>query len=287
MEKCGINTQAQKELVLKNAKEHFNDNVVKQLDDILKPQYLGWETPNYEQQTTDKNIVVYNHRPHTYKNYPWFLEQMDKLWEKRQDFKVWIPLLDLAQMKEMGDMSWKDRLVKNGGYIDDTKFDDKESYHNYLSQCKVGYSPPQKYNGWSVATTDGMMTGCPFIMFDADYYHELNPTADFFGSYEEAIDLLEKYLDDNDYRNKKAEDALKECRKSLLWSDNVKRLSVDIDKAVNSVEPAKTYNDGYKKLIARIKDNQEEFVVCTKKKLIRQMWGNGIKFAPYLSLIHI
>ena len=29
-------------------------------------------------------------------------------------------------------------------------------------------------------TTDGMMRGVPFIMYDADYYQELNPTADRF-----------------------------------------------------------------------------------------------------------
>ena len=67
MSKCGINTQAQKNLVLKNAKEYFNDDVVSKLDKILQPQYLGWEIPKYEKQTTDKNIIVYNHRPHTYK----------------------------------------------------------------------------------------------------------------------------------------------------------------------------------------------------------------------------
>ena len=62
MSKCGINTQAQKNLVLKNAKEYFNDDVVSKLDKILQPQYLGWEIPKYEKQTTDKNIIVYNHR---------------------------------------------------------------------------------------------------------------------------------------------------------------------------------------------------------------------------------
>ena len=94
MSKCGINTQAQKDLVLKNAKEYFNDDVIKKLDDILEPHYLGWEIPKYEKQTTEKKIIVYNHRPHTYKNYPWFLEQMDKLWEQRKDFEVWVPLAD-------------------------------------------------------------------------------------------------------------------------------------------------------------------------------------------------
>ena len=81
MDKCGINTQGQKNLILKNAKTHFNDDVVNRLDEILEPQYLGWEITKYDKQTTDKKIIVFNHRPHTYKNYPWFLHQMDKLWK--------------------------------------------------------------------------------------------------------------------------------------------------------------------------------------------------------------
>ena len=46
-EKCGVNTQAQKDLILKNAEEYFNKDVVKKLDKILEPHYLGWETPEY------------------------------------------------------------------------------------------------------------------------------------------------------------------------------------------------------------------------------------------------
>ena len=101
MEKCGINTQGQKNLVLKNARTHFNDDVVNRLDEILEPQYLGWEIPKYEKQTTDKKIIVFNHRPHTYKNYPWFLQQMDELWKQRQDFEVWVPLADTVEREYM------------------------------------------------------------------------------------------------------------------------------------------------------------------------------------------
>ena len=72
-------------------------DVVNRLDEILKPQYLGWEIPKYDKQSSDKKIVVYNHRPHTYKNWPWVLKQMDKLWEERQDFELWVPLADTGR----------------------------------------------------------------------------------------------------------------------------------------------------------------------------------------------
>ena len=94
MERCGINTLGQKELILKNAKKSFNKELLKRLDEIIVPQYLGWEIPKYDKQSSDKKIIVYNHRPHTYKNWPWVLKQMDKLWERRQDFELWVPLAD-------------------------------------------------------------------------------------------------------------------------------------------------------------------------------------------------
>ena len=291
MEKCYVNTDSQKKLVLKEASEVFKDKIVNSLDEKIESFHL----PVLDEQVVDDideksfPTIVFNHRTKTYKDFQNFiLKVCDPLWEKRQDFKVWIPLLDLSTMKELGGKTWDERNVDNGGYIEGkkkyigmTEAQLKEKYLDKLRTCRVGFSPKQKYNGWSVATTDGMMTGCPFIMFDDDYYHELNPTADFFGSYQESIDLLEKYLDDNEYRNQKAKDGLEECKKSLLWSNNVKRLSDDIDEVVNSVKPAQTNKDGYKKVIGRIKEKQDEYGHCTKKQLIRQMWGNGIKFAPY------
>jgi len=285
MKKCYVNTESQKKLVLKNAEKQFSDEFVKKLNRTIEPYHL----PVLDSEVMDEikkpfkdglgtQIIVFNHRTKTYKDFKNFILKIcDPLWSKRQDFKVWIPLLDLAQMKEMGDMSWQDRLVKNGGYIDDTKFDDKESYHSYLSKCKVGYSPPQKYNGWSVATTDGMMSGCPFIMFDADYYHELNPTADYFTGYDYAIKLLEKYLDDDKYRDEKAQESLDYVREKLTWSTAIKRLSEDIDEVIESTPSANPNGDGMRKLLDDLKDKG----TMTKRELITQRWGSGIKFTPY------
>ena len=45
MERCGINTLGQKELILKNAKKSFNKESLIRLDEIIVPNYLGWEIP--------------------------------------------------------------------------------------------------------------------------------------------------------------------------------------------------------------------------------------------------
>ena len=36
-------------------------------------------------------MIVFNHRPLMEKTFPEFIKAMEKLWKKRQDFRVWIP----------------------------------------------------------------------------------------------------------------------------------------------------------------------------------------------------
>ena len=300
MKKCYVNTESQKKLVLKNAKKHFSDSFIKELDNKIEAYHL----PVTEEHIIDKlekpfmdvdgkQIIVFNHRTKTYKDFKNFiLKVCEPLWKKRQDFKVWIPLLDLAQMKEIGDKTWQERLIENGGYIDKKNYAKMPEYknakpelltklyHQRLSTCKVGYSPPQKYNGWSVATTDGMMRGCPFVMFDADYYQELNPTADTFANYDHAIKLLERYLDDDEYRDKKAQESLDYVNENLSWDKDamaIDRLSKDIDMVIESAPSANPNGEGMKKVLKDLKEAGS----MTKRELISQRWGSGIKFTPY------
>ena len=114
-------------------------------------------------------------------------------------------------------------------------------------------------------------------MFDADYYHELNPTADYFTGYDYAVKLLEKYLDDDKYRDEKAKESLDYVREKLTWSTAIKRLSKDIDEVVNSIKPAPEDGDGMKKILKDLKEAGS----MTKRELISQRWGSGIKFTPY------
>ena len=56
---------------------------------------MGWGIPEYDKADKFKDkVIVFNHRPHEYKSYPWFIKMMDKLREQRTDFKVWVPLAE-------------------------------------------------------------------------------------------------------------------------------------------------------------------------------------------------
>ena len=309
MKKCYVNTESQKQLVLKEAREIFRDKVVNKLDEKIVPFHLPVldeyvkdgvnENPNIssygegqdgEIVEQNKKLIVFNHRTKIYKDFKNFiLHVCDPLWEKRKDFRVWIPLLDVSTIKELGGKTWTQRKEE---YLDDldykgstTSQDEDKAKEMYLrrlhEECTVGFAPKQTYEGWSVASTDGMMKGVPYIMWDSDCYRELNPNADFVSSYEETVDMLGKYLDDLDYRNKNAHIQYNHIKDNLLWSTKSEQLSDDIDEVVESVKPANQHLDGMQNLIERIKEQQEIHGECSKKRLIRQFWGNGIKFAPY------
>ena len=261
MSKCGINTQAQKNLVLKNAKEYFNDDVVSKLDKILQPQYLGWEIPKYEKQITDKNIIVYNHRPHTYKNYPWFLEQMDKLWEQRKDFEVWVPLAE-SREKE---------------YITNEKFD-RVGYFSKLSSCLVGVCCRQKYEGWAVSATDGMSVGVPYLFSDDGSYHELADEAGIYYKDEKDFsDKINKVLDDKEFR-KEYSDKSTNIFEISVWSEAIHQFNNMINETIDNLPMLKEDTESYKKVVDFIHKKKS----VTKKEILDYLgWGVRISFSGY------
>jgi glycosyltransferase involved in cell wall biosynthesis len=262
-DRCYLNTQAQKNLVLNQAKETFNDATISKLDDILTVQHLGVDAKDVLDNIneTPEKIIVFNHRPDTYKHFKEFIAVCDKLWEMRQDFKVWIPLLEKP----------------NRDYVVTTK-GNKEWYYKELHKCYMGFSPKQTYGGWSVATTDGMMNGVPYIMYDDTYYHELMETGDFFKDDHEALMLMNTYLDDPQFRNEQAERALDWMREKLIYKDKMIEMSDYMDKLLDKTHKMSDNSDKLKDVVQWIKNSGS----VSKAELIDKLgWGRGIKWTPY------
>ena len=263
--RCYLNTQHQKDMVLVQASHTFKDDIIIKLNEILQVQHLG---VNEEDIVDDINenpekIIVFNHRPDTYKNFNGFLKVIDTLREQRQDFKVWIPLWET-----------KDRTREDFVY---TTKGDKQWYYNELKKCCVGFSPKQKYGGWSVATTDGMMNGVPYIMYDDTYYKELCPSADFFENDEIATNLLNLFLDDTKYRNEQAVSAKEWISKKLIYQDKMIEMSSYIDSLLAQTKTMGE-SDTFKKIVEWIREEK----VLSKSQIMKKLgWGRGIKWTPY------
>ena len=260
-DRCYLNTQHQKNMVLNQAKETFNDSIIEKLDNILTVQHLGVNREDVVKQINEnpKKIIVFNHRPDTYKHFKEFMAVTDELWKIRQDFKVWIPLLEKPN---------RDYVVTDSG--------DKQWYYNELKKCYIGFSPKQKYGGWSVSTTDGMMNGVPYIMYNDTYYHELHPRGDFFNNDYEAVMMLNVYLDDPRYRNEEAEKALDCINSSLIYKDKIVKMNVYMNDLL-SRQKVMGESDKIKEIIDFIKKGP-----VTKKEIMEFVgWGRGIKWTPY------
>ena len=261
-DRCYLNTQYQKDLVINQAKETFNDNIIKKLNDILQVQHLGVDEKDIVDDinmNTDK-LIVFNHRPDTYKHFKQFISLMDKLWEQRKDFKVWIPLLEKPN---------RDYVMTDKG--------DKKYYYDKLKKCRVGFSPKQKYGGWSVATTDGMMNGTPYIMYNDTYYKELYSEGMFFNDDNDALHLLNKLLDDNDYRNKKSKDTLEYVNLSLVYKKGILEMNEYMNNLL-SRQKIMGNSDALNKIVNNIKKNKS----MTKREVMGKLdWGRGIKWTPY------
>ena len=261
-DRCYLNTEHQKQMVLKQSKETFNDATIERLDSILTVQHLGVNREDIvsEINETPEKIIVFNHRPDTYKHFKEFIAVCDELWKLRQDFKVWIPLLDKPN---------REYVITDKG--------DKQWYYNKLKTCYVGFSPKQKYGGWSVATTDGMMNGVPYVMYNDTYYKELHPQGDFFDNDRDALMLLNTYLDDPRYRNEEAEKALDCIQTSLIYKDKIVEMNNYMNDLLSS-QKVMGESDKLKEIIEFIKKSKS----VTKKEIMDFVgWGRGIKWTPY------
>lgn len=208
MEVCYLNTQDQKNRVLAEARQWFNDDRVNQLDKILKVWNLGVPLEKIiDKPKKKKKIIVFNHRAAAYKGYPQFIELMKEYRKQRDDFTVWVP-----QLEGISEESW----------IDNTKVP-KYLYYEKLQRCSVGVQMRQSNYGWSVAATDCMMNGTPVIFQESDCYREIDPNGLFFKYKKDFFSMLDKFLDDPSFREKESKRALERSRE--LYENEVKMIT--------------------------------------------------------------
>jgi hypothetical protein len=109
------------------------------------------------------------------------------------------------------------------------------------------------------------------------FYEELNEDADFFTNHVVALDLLNKYLDNIEYRNEMADQALGCVINDLVYKDEIEKMSDYIDQLVDKL-PCVGQTEKVDEIIEWIK---KEKVISKKNLIDRLNWGVGIKFTQY------
>ena len=217
MKVCYLNTQDQKNRVLKEAGELFNDEFVKKLDNILTVWNLGVEKSKIIDKPSEnkRKIIVFNHRPAAYKGFPKFMELMEEYRKQREDFVVWVP-----QLSGKVPYSW----------IDNTKVP-KHEYYQRLQDCMVGIQMRQTNYGWSVSGTDCLMNGTPMVWQESDCYREIDPNGLFWNKKKDVFEILDKILDDDIYRR---ELELKAIERANELSTNEDKMIKELHKNLNT-----------------------------------------------------
>jgi hypothetical protein len=202
MEVCGVNSNYQKGVILKNAAKDFQPHIVEKLDKIIQPWYLGCDSATPSNGYDDKTIV-FNHREGVYTGSKWFFETMDALWKERQDFKVYTTL------KEMGKPYTK--------YIGAA---DRKVYLNQLSKAHFGVGTFQGYSAWSMSTTDGFSVGVPYLLPNDFCYSEMvgDDYPLLYNSKSEFKEMVIKLLDGDIKRPD-----VTHLAQALLWESQIEK----------------------------------------------------------------
>jgi hypothetical protein len=173
--------------------------LIDKLDAIIKPHYLGVDRVESKGKTIEKS-VIFNHRANGYTGWNWFVDAMDRLWEKRQDFTVYTTYAKI-------DRPWNKQINEPT----------REGYIEFLKRMKFGVSCFEGYSAWSISTTDGLSVNVPYLLPNKLCYPEMVPT-DYpylYTGRDEFIEKFEEMLD-----NELTYDTTKIANK-MLWGNRI------------------------------------------------------------------
>jgi len=273
-DKCGLNTQTQIDALLEEASEHYSQKTIDKLKDIMIPLYLGVEQDKISKSVktdTDK-VIVFNHRTKEYRGWKNFIKIIKELRSQRQDFKVFCSMID-PQGQQMLKSAFDDM-----SFFDFHGPADRDEYIAKLENCRVGFHGGTR---WAMSSQDGLCKGIPYV------YEIGKETEELFGSQmqtgftknSDAIDLFNRMLDDNDWRNEQSQLALDHCSNVHTWSSRIvpfnKMITEAIDKQLSDVIKSGDKKDDIVNFVKKHK------MVDTQQMSDYLGWGKQIGFRRY------
>ena len=276
MEECGVNSEWLKQLVLNRAAIDFSARVVAKLDGIIQPHYLGVDSEEINIPTDRKyspGAILFNHRPNEYTGWLWFSKAMDKLWEQRQDFKVYTTL---AQV----DKPWNEKV----------NLSTRQEYLEFLQNVPMmGVGCFERYSAWSISTTDSLSQGVPCLLPNSLCYPEMVGSAKYndwlYNSRDEFISKLNALLDNPLLAQNvnRGIPGFTTMVKSMAWEHRVEKWFGGWNHIFDlSDYSMRSKTESYQKIVEFIR--KQGF--ATKQQIIEHMnWGVSIPWGKYRNLL--
>jgi len=278
MNKCGLNTQTQIDALLEEATEYYSQKTIDKLRNIMTPLYLGIETnkinefPSFK---TDK-VIVFNHRTKEYRGWKRFIRIIQELIKQRQDFKVFCSMIDPSGIQILK------KTFDDISFFDFDGPDNRDEYIRKLENCRFGFHGGSR---WAMSSQDGLCKGVPYV------FEIGNETGELFGhkmetgfkTTDKAVELFNRMLDDNDWRNKQSQLAINHCGDVHSWGNRILPFNKMIDDAIDK-QTSDMIQSGDKKddIVDFIKTKR---MVDTKTMSDYLGWGKQIGFRRYRNYV--
>lgn len=270
MEECGVNSTWLKNLVIDRAAKTFNERTLNKLKKIIQPHRLGTDIDLNGSEKELPRSILFNHRSDGYTGWKRFLKLMDKLWEGRKDFKVYMtfPTEDS-----------RDYLVKK-------TLDNKEDYYNFIKQMTVGVCMFDDYSAWSLSTTDGLSRGIPYLMPKKLCYPEMvgDNCSLFYNNDDQFLVKLVECLDNTEFKKQKKEE-LEKIATNLSWDSSIGKWfdgwKIFDPNTFVVYQNSQTYE---KEIIPFLRDKGK----ATKAEFLKHFgWGYNVDFGKYRNMLRL
>ena len=269
---CFVNTNFQKQLIIEEARKIFSSSICGVLKDRLEvlPKLVVPSDIRPSKTGNYKKIIYWGDIAGRTKSFIEFRSCIEQLRKKRTDFTVWIPLLKSSH-----------QFLKHNWVINDNSIN-KRTFFKHLRSCCVGVSPKNQFYDWDKTIIEGIKSGIPFIIYDSVTSKNLYGKSTFYKSNKDLIALLNKYLDDSQFRNLIVEKSIGELINKHNYLKKVKIINRLINKTINGVKSV--HNARTREIIKLI---QKHKVVSHKDLLSSRYldWDMNVNFSGYRKAI--
>ena len=269
---CFINTNFQKQLIIEEARKIFSSSICGVLKEKLEvlPKLVVPSDIRPSKTGNYQKIIYWGDIAGRTKSFIEFRSSIEELRRKRTDFKVWIPLLKSNH-----------QLLKHDWIINNDRIN-KRIFFKYLRSCCVGVSPKNQFDDWDKTILQGIKSGVPFIIHDSVTSKNLYEESTFYKSNKDLIALLNKYLDDIQFRNLIVEKSIGELINKHNFLKKVKIINRLINKTINGVKSV--HNAKTREIIKLI---QKHKVISHKDLLSPRYlnWDMNVNFSGYRKAI--
>ena len=151
-----------------------------------------------------------------------------------------------------------------------------------MRNCCVGVSPKRQFHDWDKTISQGIKSGIPFIIYDSVVSKSLYGESTFYKSNKDLISLLNRYLDDSQFRNSIVEKLIGELINKHNFLKKVKVIDRLINKTLKGVKSV--HNKRTKEIINLI---QKHKVISHKDLLSPRYlnWNTNVDFLGYRKAI--